>query len=482
MRSDASKSNVPLAAAPLAQGRVVTFYSFKGGVGRSMALANIAYLLARDRHLDVIAVDWDLEAPGLHRYFNFSDKELGEGIIDYLGKYKKLLREPRSEIKPEDLSIKPYLRSVERFEGGGSLRLLSAGSMPTKSNYVEKVRGFDWNSFYADWNGAQVIEGLRKEFKELAQVTLIDSRTGFTDVGGVCTVQLPDTVVFVFVFNEQNFSGIEQIAQELSDSTNPVLQALQRKPELLFLPSRKELTEQTRLRNWELDAVDRFGKFCDTPRIRQDYGNVATYLRKAAVPYVPYFAYGEELAAKMDEGLELAESFTPLIKLLFAQEISTQAPQPAAIPSEISRASLPNWLLNALATIVGLGFLGLAVFGLTKAWHLLSTQVVATFGPRGLGGFAGLFGGLAAWSVRFLSRPREERIYELRGFRLSGAAVLAFLAGVLGFAAADLFSESRYYLYVSLAAGISVAPIMQTLARLFTPEPSKGSRNKLSGS
>src|SRR6476620_4972495 len=131
MRSDASKSNVPPPSAESEQGRVVTFYSFEGGVGPSMALANIAYLLARDHHLDVIAVDWDLEAPGLHRYFNFSDKELGDGIIDYLGEYKKLLSEPRSEIKLEDLSIKPYLQPVEQFEGGGSLRLLSAGSMPT---------------------------------------------------------------------------------------------------------------------------------------------------------------------------------------------------------------------------------------------------------------------------------------------------------------------------------------------------------------
>ena len=49
-------------------GRVITFYSFKGGVGRSMALANIAVLLAQMQRR-VLLVDWDLEAPGLHRYF-----------------------------------------------------------------------------------------------------------------------------------------------------------------------------------------------------------------------------------------------------------------------------------------------------------------------------------------------------------------------------------------------------------------------------
>ena len=60
---------------------VVTFYSFKGGVGRSMALANVAELLAGYGYR-VIVCDWDLEAPGLERYFvsnNASDEQYPEG-------------------------------------------------------------------------------------------------------------------------------------------------------------------------------------------------------------------------------------------------------------------------------------------------------------------------------------------------------------------------------------------------------------------
>ena len=59
-------SSKTLLKSPL--GTVVTFYSFKGGVGRSMALANVAVLLARTGK-KVLCVDWDLEAPGLDRYF-----------------------------------------------------------------------------------------------------------------------------------------------------------------------------------------------------------------------------------------------------------------------------------------------------------------------------------------------------------------------------------------------------------------------------
>ena len=45
------------------------FYSFKGGVGRSMALLNVAYALAgRGRH--VLMLDLDLEAPGLSGFLD----------------------------------------------------------------------------------------------------------------------------------------------------------------------------------------------------------------------------------------------------------------------------------------------------------------------------------------------------------------------------------------------------------------------------
>ncbi len=50
------------------RGYVYTFYSYKGGVGRSMALANVAALLARWGK-KVLIVDWDLEAPGIEKYF-----------------------------------------------------------------------------------------------------------------------------------------------------------------------------------------------------------------------------------------------------------------------------------------------------------------------------------------------------------------------------------------------------------------------------
>ena len=66
-------------------GEIVTFYSYKGGTGRTMALANVAWILASNGYR-VLTVDWDLESPGLHRYFHpfLRDKELRatDGVID----------------------------------------------------------------------------------------------------------------------------------------------------------------------------------------------------------------------------------------------------------------------------------------------------------------------------------------------------------------------------------------------------------------
>lgn len=72
------------------EGRIVTFYSYKGGTGRTMALVNVGWILASNG-LRVLLVDWDLEAPGLHRYLRplFVDSELrhSNGLMNMVTSY-----------------------------------------------------------------------------------------------------------------------------------------------------------------------------------------------------------------------------------------------------------------------------------------------------------------------------------------------------------------------------------------------------------
>ena len=65
---------------------IVAFYSYKGGVGRTMALVNCACLLAKAGK-SVLVVDFDLEAPGLTSYDLFSSAAEQDGIVDFVGHY-----------------------------------------------------------------------------------------------------------------------------------------------------------------------------------------------------------------------------------------------------------------------------------------------------------------------------------------------------------------------------------------------------------
>ncbi len=67
---------------------VVTFYSFKGGVGRSMALVNVAAELAR-RGERVLVVDFDLEAPGLDTFDITASRESGRGLLDLVCDFRR---------------------------------------------------------------------------------------------------------------------------------------------------------------------------------------------------------------------------------------------------------------------------------------------------------------------------------------------------------------------------------------------------------
>ncbi|WP_354425224.1 hypothetical protein [Mesorhizobium abyssinicae] len=87
-------------------GSVVTFYSYKGGVGRSFALANVGVLLSR-WGFRVLCIDFDLEAPGLSHFFGSVAQDdqtrdwLGEGpgLVELIARYR---REPGAPLAWRD--------------------------------------------------------------------------------------------------------------------------------------------------------------------------------------------------------------------------------------------------------------------------------------------------------------------------------------------------------------------------------------------
>ena len=205
--------------APL--GRIVTFYSFKGGTGRSMALANVAWILASNGY-KVLAVDWDLEAPGLHRYFHpfLVDQELRgtPGLMDLLWDFATAAMDTSGDTGPDwyvsYADVLTYAVSLRHdFGKRATLDLLPAGKQNLA--YGPRVGTFDWANFYDRLGGGLFVEALKKSMRAEYDYVLVDSRTGLSDTSGICTVQLPDTLVACFTLNTQSIAGAAEVADEV---------------------------------------------------------------------------------------------------------------------------------------------------------------------------------------------------------------------------------------------------------------------------
>ena len=278
-------------------GQVITFYSYKGGVGRSMALANIATLMAQWGYKTLL-VDWDLEAPGLEYYFQDPENVQGpisveeirqkEGLIDLLNNAEDL----ESKIFSESVNWQDSIITVKVREAREEIHLITAGKRTRDSHYFEKVTSLNWDTFYQH-RGGFLIESLRNEWKANYDYVLIDSRTGITDIGGICTVQLPDVLVLLFTATEQSLNGILEVAAKAQKSQwNLPFDRFNLT--CLPIPSRFDSNEEFKVsRDWLEIFSDRLKEIYD------DWLPISIsrkeFLEVTKIPYSSYFSFGEKL-------------------------------------------------------------------------------------------------------------------------------------------------------------------------------------------
>jgi MinD-like ATPase involved in chromosome partitioning or flagellar assembly len=213
------------------KGRIVTFYSYKGGTGRSMAVANVAWVLALNGQR-VLVIDWDLEAPGIHRYFHpfLEDKELlsTEGLLDFVEKLAAARAMPDNTSTPNDNStveLMDYIQplewpndiSWERFGPRARIDLLVAGRQGPA--YSRKLNAFNWVDFYERLGGRKLFDAVKQQLRAVYDFVLIDSRTGVSDTSGICTIEMPDTLVVCFTLNDQSIRGAAGVAESIRTQT-----------------------------------------------------------------------------------------------------------------------------------------------------------------------------------------------------------------------------------------------------------------------
>ncbi|MFI9329523.1 FxSxx-COOH system tetratricopeptide repeat protein [Kitasatospora sp. NPDC052868] len=424
-------------------GSVVTFYSFKGGTGRTMALANVGWILA-SRGLRVLVVDWDLEAPGLHRYYHplLVDPELHatDGLIDLLRSYVK--QALPSAAGPSGVTPGAWLDEPGRLDGyicglaldlppGGRLDFLPAGRQ--NAAYSAAVTSFNWRSFYhgRDIRGGEFLRELRERWARSYDYVLIDSRTGVSDTSGICTVLMPDTVVDCFTFSAQNIRGGV-------DAARTIAEAEERAIRVLPVPMRVEDAEQERLEAGRDFAREAFAPYLGRwlPAERR-----AGYWSDVEVPYKPFYAYEEVPATVADrpqEARSLLNAFERLAGWITDGRVRALRPLSGearrrlygaylratrTMPRQVYVSYAPEdrmWAEWASATLTGFGYQA----SLHNAAEPYSGLPVEAAGP--LDGQGRM---LALLSPEYTALPRAAEVWQLLGGRelTSGSPLLVAL-------------------------------------------------------
>ncbi|KJK47799.1 ATP/GTP-binding protein [Lentzea aerocolonigenes] len=263
-------------------GTVITFYSYKGGVGRSFTLANTAVLLARWGYR-VLAIDWDLEAPGLHLYFRpHLSQPPDSGVVDLAHDFMQKIEAPASHTVRVDVE-------------NGVLDLMAAGKVVDDRldpSYAPRMQEIDWEELYED-GFAEFLEERRAEWIAQYDFVLIDSRTGVSDIASICTAQLPDRLVVVFTANDQNLNDVVDIAH-LADQARDRLPYDRPRHQVMPLLSRLDNTvEYERAAEWQKKSAGVVAPLFRNWLVKSVKPDLM--LRHLTVPYVSYWSFGELL-------------------------------------------------------------------------------------------------------------------------------------------------------------------------------------------
>lgn len=363
LKTDRSSDN---SVEPAAKGRIVTFYSYKGGTGRSMALANIAWMLALNGQR-VLVIDWDLEAPGVHRYFHpfTDDKELlqTEGLIDFVENLAAQAAVSTDPLPDEAVDVIEYVHPLEwprntasritwkSFGPRARIDLLTAGRQGPA--YARKLAAFNWIDFYERLQGRRLLNLAKAQMRAVYDYVLIDSRTGVSDTSGICTVEMPDTLVVCFTLNDQSIRGASAVAESVcslrkpSKTSTPVLPNDGIPFRVLPVPTRVEIiSEQEKLRV-ALDLAQKtFSPFVDHIPVSEQ----SRYFGTVQMAYFPFYAF-EEIPAVFGDKPNQLHSLSTAIKQLtsaITEGAITDIPRLAEgeEESEKARDEIVGWYLR----------------------------------------------------------------------------------------------------------------------------------------
>jgi hypothetical protein len=276
----------------------------------------------------------------LHRYFApfLPDQNLTSttGLIDFLYDFVDVAVIPSEPPVSDDPSCHEQHTNILRyavaldydFERGGRLDFVPAGRQGPA--YGRRVNSFDWHVFYERLGGGAFLETVKQRVCQDYDYVLIDSRTGVSDTAGICTIQMPDSLIVFFTANNQSMGGAASVATSVYQQTarlRPHATPL----EIVPVFARVDLSEADKLDAAREQAKVLFDKVFDDPdkdkpgaedaqgeewspwlfsyRVERDeplsiprYEPRWRYIPndETEMPYIPYYAYEEVLAVFRD--------------------------------------------------------------------------------------------------------------------------------------------------------------------------------------
>lgn len=291
---------------------VITFYSYTGGAGRSMALANVACLLAPrcPAGRGVLVVDWSFQSASLHHYFRNKLEKWSGGSQQGENKIAKQAGLFDLFVELQDIIYKggPNAQSADRIfkvvdpdrfvipTDIPALSLLKAGRFD--DSFFSAVSCFQWGALHekTPW----LIDSLMAHWAQRYSYVLIDSISGVSELSGLCAMMLPDKLVTVFTPSRQSLTGALEVARHAADyrkdSGDP-------RPLAVFpLPSKVDGDEPELRHSWRFgggsgDAQGYQARFEDLFREVYPDSKSAGYFADIQIPYVPRYGYGDEIAA-----------------------------------------------------------------------------------------------------------------------------------------------------------------------------------------
>ncbi len=193
---------------------VTTFYSYKGGIGRTTTLVSFATFCARVKKKKVVILDCDFEAPGFTNYFDMNTERLAKinGVLEYL--LDKQFLGDNKKLNIDDYSLKVG----QDYSGEGDIYVIPAGNLSNASaddterthrqHYLEGLARLDIASVkYLTRQFQDFISEINDQLKP--DIILIDSRTGLNDIFTILS-NISKVLIGFFGNNIQNRIGLEQ--------------------------------------------------------------------------------------------------------------------------------------------------------------------------------------------------------------------------------------------------------------------------------